>query len=70
MQRVKKSVRLSEQELSDLKEWVKRMGTYIDAAEEVGITSQNLPLIILRGTCKPASLEKIKKVLYGDQQPT
>lgn len=69
-ERRKKSVLLSEDILMEFNKWLTSHHTMRDAAEVIGIGPQALKLISLRGTCSPNTLEKIKTVLYGSDQPS
>jgi hypothetical protein len=65
----KKSVVIPDETLKDYISWLDTRHTLREGAEEIGLNPQALEPIKLRGTCSPATLEKIKKVLYGSQQP-
>jgi hypothetical protein len=68
-ERRKKSVVLPADILSGYSDWLESMHTLRDAAEVIGIGPQALKMIKVRGTCSPETLEKIKTILNGSNQP-
>jgi hypothetical protein len=57
--RIRKSVKLTKQQLGSLTKWVNSQGTKLDAAEKLGITRQALHRILLAGSGSQESVFKI-----------
>lgn len=61
--RIRKSVKLTPDEVKGLDKWVKAQPTKIDAALAIGISRQALDIILLKKSGSHESVDKIKKVL-------
>ena len=57
--RIRRSVKLTKQQQSELSKWVNAQETRIDAAEKLGITRQSLHRILLAGSGSQESISKI-----------
>lgn len=59
----KKSEKMISGEQRLLKAWVAKQGTHEEAAKAIGISRQQLHVIINAGSCKPETLKKIRAVI-------
>lgn len=58
--RVRKSVKLSREQLEALKTWVSEQDTKLDAADELGVAPNTLDRVLLAGSGSHDTIEKIK----------
>lgn len=62
-ERKRKSEKLTKEELSALKKYVRSFPFIVDAAEIIGIHRNVLDLVLLKGSGSPETIEKVRKVL-------
>ena len=63
MERVKKSVKLTSDELKAYKKWAAKQGTQIDAAAMLGVNRLTLNRVMLTGSGSQETINKIRKVI-------
>jgi hypothetical protein len=61
--RVRRSVKLTPEEVRLLKKYVHQFPAKLDAAESIGISRPTLDLVIIRGTGNSLTIDKIRKIL-------
>jgi hypothetical protein len=63
--RIRKSVRLTSDEMKSLKKYRQRFHTEIDCAEEIGISRVVLNRVLLIGSGSQETIEKIRSAIGG-----
>jgi len=61
--RIRKSVKMTPEEMKALKKYVKSFDTKIDAFEAIGITKPTLDIVLVRGTGAQKTIDKIREAL-------
>lgn len=59
----RRSVKLTKEEFTEFKKWVKAFDVKVQASEELGITRQAVDRIMLTGSASPETIQKIREVL-------
>lgn len=61
MTKNRKSVKMTADEKRLFKKWVDKQETKLDAAEELGVAPNTLDRILLAGSGKPSTIEKVRE---------
>lgn len=61
--RIRKSVKLTADEMKMFKKWLGKYNTHTDAAEELGINRPTIGRILMSGGGHQVTIEKVRKAL-------